>query len=319
MGKLISVIMPIYNREKELKYSVKSIQKQTYQNLEIILVDDGSNDNSLAICKEFAKTDNRIKVVHKENSGVSDTRNIGLDNATGEYICFIDSDDVILDKYCSYMYNIAEKYNADIVDCEFTRISENNIENASNIMRQKNKETNEVIVQMDNIKALYALYDLSQERHDKTVIPCNKLFKKEVFKDLRYPSGRIHEDEATTYKILYNVKKFVETNRYLYGYIQSENSIMRNEIGRERIDNTLISINEAIEFFKDKKMNELEGKAKREYLKYSEILYNNIKQEDNKIYLKHIYNNSYKNWIEFMKRNASKEELDFINKLKPEI
>lgn len=319
MEKLISVIMPIYNREKELIYSVKSIQNQKYTNLEIILVDDGSKDNSLKICNELAKEDTRIKVIHKENSGVSDTRNVGLENATGDYICFVDSDDIVSDEYCLYMYEVSNKYNADIVDCEFMRINEEDINGAINIMNKKNKETKEITTEMNNIQALYTLYDLNQEKHDKTVIPCNKLFKKEVFKNIEYPSGRIHEDEATTYKIFYNIEKFVETNRYLYGYIQSRNSIMRDEIGRERIDDTLTAIKEAIDFLKAKELQKLEAKAKREYLKYSQILFNKINQKDNKLYLKQIYNSKYNEWIEFMRENADKEELEFINKLQKEI
>ena len=92
---LISIIIPVYNVEKYLKECVDSVRKQTYKNLEIILIDDGSKDNSGKLCDELAKEDNRIKVIHKENGGLSDARNVGIENATGEYIQFIDSDDFV--------------------------------------------------------------------------------------------------------------------------------------------------------------------------------------------------------------------------------
>lgn len=126
-SKLISVIVPVYNVEKYLSKCIDSILAQTYKNLEIILVDDGSPDNCPKICDEYAKKDNRIKVIHKENGGLSAARNVALDIAKGEYIGFVDSDDFIAEDMYEVLYNLAEKYNAEISSVSFYKVIENNI------------------------------------------------------------------------------------------------------------------------------------------------------------------------------------------------
>ena len=117
MNELISVIVPIYNVEKYLERCLDSIIKQTYKNLDIILVDDGSIDNSTKICDEYVKKDSRIKVIHKENGGLSDARNVGIDNSDGKYICFIDSDDYIELDMIENLYDGIVKNNANICCC----------------------------------------------------------------------------------------------------------------------------------------------------------------------------------------------------------
>ena len=131
MEDLISVIVPIYNVEKYINRCIDSIIEQTYTNLEIILVDDGSTDNSGSICDEYAKKDNRIKVIHKENGGVSSARNVGLDTAIGQYITFVDSDDYIEKKYCEILLKTLKKQKADCVACGYNRIYKNKEEKMS--------------------------------------------------------------------------------------------------------------------------------------------------------------------------------------------
>ena len=114
MEELISVVVPVYNVEKYIDKCINSIINQTYKNLEIILVDDGSPDNCGNICDEYAKKDNRIIVIHKENGGLSDARNTGIEVSKGKYITFIDSDDYISDNYVSFLYNLIIEYKADI-------------------------------------------------------------------------------------------------------------------------------------------------------------------------------------------------------------
>ena len=111
MNDLITIVVPIYNVEPYLKKSVSSIINQTYKNLEIILVNDGSTDNCAKICDEYSKIDSRIKVIHKENGGLSDARNAGINIATGKYISFVDADDYITNDYIEYMYTILKQYN----------------------------------------------------------------------------------------------------------------------------------------------------------------------------------------------------------------
>ena len=124
MEDLISVVVPIYNVEKYLKTCIETIIKQTYKNIEIILVNDGSTDNSLQICNEFKEKEKRIKVINKKNGGLSDARNIGLKKAKGKYICFIDSDDFINEKYIEELHSLIIKNNAQIAICSFENVNE---------------------------------------------------------------------------------------------------------------------------------------------------------------------------------------------------
>ena len=122
MDKLISVIVPVYNVEKFLDKCISSIVNQTYKNLEIILIDDGSTDESVQICDKWQEKDNRVRLTHKENTGVSDTRNIGLEKTTGEYICFVDSDDYIEPDYIENLYKSLTENNADIASITYSSI-----------------------------------------------------------------------------------------------------------------------------------------------------------------------------------------------------
>ena len=125
MNELISIIIPIYNVEKYLHCCINSVIRQTYKNLEIILIDDGSPDNCGKICDEYAKKDNRIKVIHKENGGLSSARNAGLDIAKGEYISFVDSDDYVAENFIEKLYKLCKENDADIAECDFYRIKAN--------------------------------------------------------------------------------------------------------------------------------------------------------------------------------------------------
>lgn len=197
MEELISVIVPIYNVEKYLNKCIESIINQSYSNLEIILVDDGSKDSSGIMCDSYILKDKRIKVIHKENGGLSDARNVGLDKAKGEYIVFIDSDDWIDEKMIEILYNIIKKNNSDISICDYFL--------AYNEEIQTQKEDIEII-NLSNIEALKTIYD--KDLGVCMIVAWNKLYKRNLFKDdIRYPYGKIHEDEFTTYKLLYKAKK----------------------------------------------------------------------------------------------------------------
>ena len=121
MKREISIIVPIYNVEKQLSTCIESILNQTFMNFELILVDDGSPDKCGEICDEYEKKDKRIKVIHKKNGGLSDARNAGLNIATGKYIGFVDSDDIIHPQMYEKLYNCINKYNSDIIQCKFKK------------------------------------------------------------------------------------------------------------------------------------------------------------------------------------------------------
>ena len=175
----ISVIVPVYNVEKYLEKCIDSILSQTFKNFEIILVDDGSTDSCGIICDEYERLDNRVKVIHKINGGLSSARNSGLEIASGEYVAFVDSDDWIDKNMYQELYNEAKKNNADIVQCKFIKAKDENVSIYNN-------EFNEVEV-IGNLDALCNLYN---ERCIETVVTWNKLYKRYLFNDIVFPQWK---------------------------------------------------------------------------------------------------------------------------------
>ncbi|MFZ4454878.1 MAG: glycosyltransferase family 2 protein [Bacteroidales bacterium] len=223
MKPLISIIVPIYNVEAYLKRCVVSIQNQTYPNIEIILVDDGSPDNSGKLCDELAAKDERIKVIHKPNGGLSDARNAGIDIAQGEFLSFIDSDDYIHPQMMELLYQNLVEAKADLSCCD--------IKNAYSTEAEYFDFDNTVKL-YTNIEALEMLFTYYCQVF---VMVCNKLYRKEAFTEFRFAKGKIHEDEFLTYKILHHSPKIVFSDARLYYYYQSPNSIMRSQFSEKRL------------------------------------------------------------------------------------
>lgn len=167
--KLISVIVPIYNVENYIEECINSILNQNYRNIEIILVDDGSKDNSGKIADRKSKEDDRIKVIHQKNSGVSTARNVGIDNAKGEYICFVDGDDYLSSNYITYLYELIEKNDADVSLTPFPRKFNN-----SNVLDEENGENDDIRVWKGQRAAEEMLY------YNIVISPWNKMVKKEI-------------------------------------------------------------------------------------------------------------------------------------------
>lgn len=211
---LISVIVPVYKVEKYLDRCVASIANQTYQNLEIILVDDGSPDNCPAMCDGWAAKDSRVKVIHKENGGLSDARNAGMDVAAGAYIAFVDSDDWIHSDYIRQLYWAAASHDADIAACDFRTVYEempdNGLPEAPSIQPCTPEQAIESMTNNSNFRA----------------VAWNKLYRREVLGKDRYPKGRYHEDEFFTYRILDKARRLVYIDLPLYYYFQRPGSIM---------------------------------------------------------------------------------------------
>lgn len=240
MSSKVSVIVPIYNVEKYLIRCIESIINQTYENMEIILVDDGSRDRCAYICDEYLKKDKRVKVIHKKNGGLSDARNAGLEIATGEYIGFVDSDDYIsIDMYEKLM-SLIELYDADIASCAVKKI----YENESNF--QKYKKCGDIKVYTNE----EALKSLIQEQSIKQTV-WNKVYKKSVIKDIKFEVGKIHEDEYWTYQILGNAKKIAHTEYQMYYYLQREGSIMSEQYSEKRL-NSIYSRQKRLEYLEKK-------------------------------------------------------------------
>ncbi|MDU1334072.1 MAG: glycosyltransferase, partial [Veillonella sp.] len=207
MQPLLSIIVPIYNVEQYLDRCIQSILNQTYQNLEIILVDDGATDCSGAIADSYAAKDKRIKVFHKENGGLSDARNYGLDHVTGDYILFIDSDDFIVNTMCERLITVANSNNADIVSCNYYIYRGDDDISIHTMSVQYDKRT---FTGMDILR----YYLLKTEPFDLNVV-WNKIFKLDLFNGVvpvRFPKGRVQEDNFTIFMLFLNANSIVTVN-----------------------------------------------------------------------------------------------------------
>lgn len=273
---LISVIVPIYKVEQFLPNCVNSILNQTHKNLEIILVDDGSPDNCPKICDEYAEKDSRIKVIHQQNAGLSAARNAGLDIATGEYISLIDSDDFIHPTFLEYLLKILLKNDCDISECSFEKVDENDVLN-NNFNFSLNNDEELVIV--DNIGALSRIHDDSLEICLKSVVVWNKLYKSNLFKDIRYPVGKQHEDEFTTYQLFNKCKKLISSNKPLHAYVKRNSSIMNSGFKLKRLD-ALEAYDQYMNFFIEKGIPDLQERSARRYLRLLGILLKEVTNSD---------------------------------------
>ena len=231
MQPLLSIIVPIYNVEQYVDRCIQSILNQTYQNLEIILVDDGATDCSGAIADSYAAKDKRIKVFHKENGGLSDARNYGLEHVTGDYILFIDSDDFIVNIMCERLITVASSNNADIVSCNYYIYRGDDDISIHTMSVQDDKRT---FTGMDMLR----YYLLKTEPFDLNVV-WNKIFKLDLFNGVvpvRFPKGRVQEDNFTIFMLFLNANSIVTVNEPLYYYVQRAGSIMANFTRRFMID-----------------------------------------------------------------------------------
>lgn len=205
----ISVIIPVYNVEKYLKRCLDSVVNQTYKNLEIILIDDGCTDGSGNICDEYAAKDKRIIVIHKENGGLSNARNKGLDICTGEYISFIDSDDWIEKDFYEYVFNNVK--NSDLLIFDYY------ITNGKNSKRIKYKN---IEFEISKEKCLMELTKAEIQSY-----AWNKVYKVNLFDDIRFPKGRNYEDQAIMHLIVEKSTKIKYCNKAFYNYYQNQNGI----------------------------------------------------------------------------------------------
>ena len=225
----ISVIVPVYKVEKYLDTCIKSIVDQTHTDLEIILVDDGSPDNCPAICDEWAKKDARIRVVHKENGGLSDARNAGVEIATGEYIGFVDSDDFILPTMYEKLYNAIMENEADLSLCGYLYADEN--------LDRINKQEFESPVKNEVLDAYDAMQKLcTDEKYWFYTTSVNRLYRKHLFDTVRFPKGLLHEDEYTSHRFFDACQRVACIEDCLYLYVQRGKSIMGETYSMRRLD-----------------------------------------------------------------------------------
>lgn len=250
----ISIIVPVYNTEKYLSRCIDSVINQTFTDFEVLLIDDGSTDNSGKICDEYAEKDSRIKVIHKENGGQAEARNLALDIAKGDYIAFVDSDDYISKYYLHILYDNIKKYDADISVCvceKFTDILPTETTTQTHPETYSGKE--------------FTTRCLLDKIPMKPWILCDKLWHRDCFSEIRMPIGRIYEDNAIVYKILYNAKKIVDCNNKLYFYFQRPESTVNQPFSIKHLD-WLFVLNEMSIFFKELNDNTLYKKTIEMYI-----------------------------------------------------
>lgn len=242
MEPLVSIIIPIYKVEKYLDKCIESVVNQTYANLEIILVDDGSPDNCPAICDEWAKKDSRIMVIHKENGGLSSARNSGVAIAKGEWIGFIDSDDYIVPDMYEKMFLAVQESEAELCICGMKWVNEDG-------SKYENVLTSPIINEVLTKEVAFSkLVGLDYYYYVTSV---NKLYKKELFEKVIFPEGKLHEDEFTAHLFFNECEKIVCVQDELYFYVQHQNSIMNAAYSIKRLD-AVYAIYDRYLFFRSK-------------------------------------------------------------------
>jgi len=247
LNKTIQIIVPVYNVEKYISPCLDSIANQSYSNFQAILIDDGSTDNSGVICDEYCKKDKRFMVIHQKNKGLSEARNTGLDEAfkyDADYLTFMDSDDCYNRDYLKIMHEGITSNKADISVCNYLNFYDEDIPSSFDDKSDKW----ELLTGKDACKLLHVvLY----------IVVINKLYKRDIFSDIRFPKGKIYEDEWVTHKIIYKAKKICVTERKLYYYRKRKDSITYVNKDRFSFD-AIDAIRDRIEYFKDKNEYELE-------------------------------------------------------------
>lgn len=311
----VSVVVPVYNVKEYLIDCLNSIKNQTYASMEIILVDDGSTDGSAQICDEFEQEDERISVIHKKNGGLSEARNVGLNASKGEYIIFIDSDDLISEKMLEEMVKCIKISNIDIVACAFKTFEDINevsyIENSNND-----------ISMVEGRELVQRLY--KGEYNSIGFTAWNKLYKKSLFQKngIEYPVGRFYEDAFTTFKLLYKAKQIALINKPLYYYRMRNGSIMNSNITRKKTVDGIDADREAPDFFKKVNDSYLFNLSVNAFFK-SEILFfkrmNTDTEKGCKEYLLQEYKRFYKEYGKTVKIPSYKRLLYCMFMLMPNL
>lgn len=240
---LVSVIIPVYNTEEYLPLCMETVLGQTWKELEILLVDDGSRESCAAACDEYARRDPRVKVIHKENGGAASARNRALDVMRGDYVTFVDSDDYAFPDMVEYLLDLAETEQADIAAAEGIYTG-----------AREPFPVTQPAQELRTLTGREALYDIIHWMPQ--IWP--KIYRRQVFESVRFPEGMIYEDDAVTAPLIYDCKKIVLSNRKCYYYYMSDNSVMRSPFSVKRFD--MLKVYEQRQaFYRQKGERELEA------------------------------------------------------------
>lgn len=281
--KKISVIVPVYNVEAYLKKCVDSLINQSYSNIEVILINDGSTDSSGQLCDFLAQKDNRIKVFHKENGGLSDARNYGVNKASGEYIGFVDSDDYIHKDMYQHLYTRIMEEDADVSECNFSIVYENKIKYVTEEEYDLVLNQEEYLQEYLSMKKLYGA-------------TCARLIKTSIAKQIQFPVGKVYEDMYYALELIQVAKKYVITSKPYYYYL-----VRLGSITNEKFNERQLALIDVVKKFKKYALSsyhnlEHEVLAREMYAYFS--VFNQI------IRLKEFKNNQYYSEIrDYFKRN----------------
>lgn len=221
--KLISIIVPVYNVETYIETCVESLLNQTYKNIEVILIDDGSNDDSGDICDKCAEKSSKVRVHHKDNGGLSSARNVGLRIAKGSYVTFVDSDDYIEPFYVEKLYLLVEEYDVKMAICPYTVVVNGRENNIGIGYKRELLDTETCLKRM-----------LLEQGF--TVSACAKLYSIDLFQNIKYPEGKLYEDNGTTYKLIMKCDFIAYDSCSIYNYILRQGSITSNDFNSRKLD-----------------------------------------------------------------------------------
>lgn len=239
MSPLVSIIIPIYNADKYLDRCLKSIVNQTYTNLEIILINDGSTDTSLNICKKYAEKDSRIILVNKTNEGVSIARNLGIQKSTGDYIAFLDADDWITSNYIEHLMKPFDVENVDISICKYHVCKEYTMHEIESNCPYQYRNAQDFLLESQ------------QTGNFAVIVPWGKIFKKKIVTRTYFPPKLHFEDEAAVYKFFYNSNQIAECDYKAYYYFQSPNGLTKSTYPKHPEDAVKV-FEMKYDFFKEK-------------------------------------------------------------------
>ena len=254
----ISIVVPVYKVEPYLRECIDSILSQTYNNFDLILVDDGSTDACGVICDKYSSKDRRIFVIHQQNGGLSAARNAGIglafDYSVSKWITFVDSDDYIFSDYLEYLLGISQHYQADVVACSYKGFSQSS--NITTLEADNKDEDIQVFSSTESCMDVYSDFSICG------ITACGKLFRKVLFEDVRFPVGKIHEDDATVPILLYKARIVVASHLTLYCYRFRADSIMNKKFSKRRFDG-IEAMNGCIAFFAAHKEDSIVREAQR--------------------------------------------------------
>ncbi|WP_051194982.1 glycosyltransferase [Pseudobutyrivibrio ruminis] len=278
--KLVSIIVPVYNIAEFLSRCIDSILAQTHSSIELILVDDGSTDESSQICDAYGRKDKRIKVIHQPNQGLSSARNAGLDIASGDYVFFVDGDDSIEPTTIENLLLVSDNTKADVVACGFSHVGDGYF----NGDEAEKRFTSDKPGIWDGVDAVVQM----MTTNNVCTVAWNKLYKRNLFEGVRYPVGKLHEDEFTTHKLLYKSKIVTYVPHMYYKYYQRYKGIM-SEALINRYSDYLDAIMDRMDYFKENGENSLVEYSRITLLEYIKYVYRNTKDKDLRRHLNREY------------------------------